>query len=147
MNKIVIKELKEFSDVFKKQVDIFKGINICLDNFTQAQVVCYLDDRKDEEVSQKDLEDFLKLSKSSVSSLLDTLEKKHAIIREVSKKDARKNVIKLSDNTIESIKHVENNIVNINNKIINNISEDKLNTFYEVLELMKNNIRKDDNND
>ena len=86
-------------------------------------------------------------SKSSVSSLLDTLEKKEVIIREVSKSDARKNIIKLSNDTIESIKHVEDNIISINKTIINNIDSDKLNTFYEVLDLMKDNIRKEGNND
>ena len=147
MERLLIKELKDFSDEFKRKINLYEGTKICLDNFTQAQVVCYIDDCKDREISQRDLEKFLNLSKSSVSSLLDTLEKKHVIRREVSKCDARKNIIKLSKSTVESIKHVEENILSINNKIISNIDEDKLNIFFEVLETMKNNIGKEDKND
>ena len=147
MDKVVINELKEFGDILKKKVNFFEGTKVCVDNITQAQVVCFIGENQDKEISQRDIEQFLKCSKSSVSSLLDTLEKKGVIIREASLSDARKNIIKLSDNTIESIKHVEDNIISINKTIINNIDSDKLNIFYEVLDLMKDNIRKDDNND
>jgi DNA-binding MarR family transcriptional regulator len=147
MDKVVINELKEFGDILKKKVNFFEGTKVCVDNMTQAQVVCFIGEHQDEEISQRDIEKFLNCSKSSVSSLLDTLEKKDVIIREVSKSDARKNIIKLSNDTIESIKHVEDNIISINKTIINNIDSDKLNTFYEVLDLMKDNIRKEDNND
>ena len=147
MDKVVINELKEFGDILKKKVNFFEGTKVCVDNMTQAQVVCFIGENQDKEISQRDIEKFLKCSKSSVSSLLDTLEKKDVIIREVSKSDARKNIIKLSNDTIESIKHVEDNIISINKTIINNIDSDKLNTFYEVLDLMKDNIRKEDNND
>lgn len=147
MDKVVINELKEFGDILKKKVNFFEGTKVCVDNMTQAQVVCFIGENHDKEISQRDIEKFLNCSKSSVSSLLDTLEKKKVIIREVSKSDARKNIIKLSNDTIESIKHVEDNIISINKTIINNIDSDKLNIFYEVLDLMKDNIRKEDKND
>ena len=143
MRRIVIEELKEFSDLITKKHNIFEGISVCIDNFTQAQAVCFIGDNKDREVSQKDIEKALNLSKSSVSSLIDTLEKKGVIQREASFLDARRNVIRLSQNTLDSISIIENNILDLNNNMINNISEDKLNTFFEVLDLMKDNIRKD----
>ena len=82
MDKVVINELKEFGDILKKKVDLFEGTKVCVDNITQAQVVCFIGEHSDKEISQRDIEKFLKCSKSSVSSLLDTLEKKGVIIRE-----------------------------------------------------------------
>jgi len=144
MDKIVIKELKKFSDLIKKNNNIFEGVDLNLDNFSQAQLVCFIGDNKDREVNQKDIEKALCLSKSSVSSLLDTLENKNVIKREISKVDARKNIIKLSDEMVENIMKVEDNILKINNKITKNIDKEKINTFFEVLELMNENIRKED---
>lgn len=107
MKRIVVKELKEFSDILKRKNDIFEGVHLCLDNFTQAQLVCFLGDNKDKEVSQRDIENALRLSKSSVSSLIDTLENKKVIKREASLSDARRNVIKLSQETLDSISIIE----------------------------------------
>ena len=71
---------------------------------------------------------------TSLSRTLKTMETRGLIRREFDGTDKRKVLIFLSEKGIEMRRIVRNKIIEFNAKILGNISEEKLNTYQEVLD-------------
>lgn len=111
-------------------------------NFSQLQIITYLYQNPEKDLLQKDFEDVLKLSKSTISGLLDTLEKNGVIKRVKSKKDGRSKVIKFTKKCQNSVEEMKNSYRKMELEIINNIPKEDLETFVRVLELIEKNAEK-----
>lgn len=112
-------------------------------NYTQFQIVKHLIDHDGEEVYQKDFESVLNIRKSTISGILDTMEKNKIIIR-LSKEDgSRGKIVRLSSESLNCKKEMCNMISQIEERIIEGISESELETFYGVIDKMKKNIEKE----
>lgn len=109
---------------------------------TQARIMKYILENKDKEIFQKDLEHKLNLRRATVSEVLSTMEKKGLIKREKNERDARSNKIILSMHESNEYYKIKQNIEKLEQKLIENISKDELNTFISTLEKMKENLKK-----
>ncbi len=112
-------------------------------NFSQLQIITFIYTNPDKDLLQKDFEDVLKLSKSTISGLLDTLEKNGVIRRVKSKKDGRSKVIKFTKKCQNSIEEMKKSIEKMEIQIMDNIDKKDLETFIKVLELIEINVEKD----
>ena len=89
-------EIKDFLNLamrFNKKEEM---CDIKITNYAQFQVVKYLFDHEGEDVVQKDFEMALHVRKSTVSGILDTMEKNNIIVRLTSTTDGRGKIVKLS---------------------------------------------------
>lgn len=111
-------------------------------NKTQIQIIFYLLEHSDVEVCQKDLEDETHLKKASITGTLDSLEEKGIIIRTQSEIDKRKNVVALSELAVIERQKLRERITSIEENIQKGISEEEIETFHNVLEKIKENIKK-----
>lgn len=107
---------------------------------TQARIMDYILEHK-EEVYQKDLEKALNLRRATVSEVLKTMEKKNLIKREKNSLDARSKKIILLENSKCSHNKIKNNIAQLEETLIENITKEELETFTVVLKKMQYNLK------
>lgn len=100
----------------------------------------YLYENLDKDIFQKDIEEEFCIRRSTVTSILNLMEKNGIIKRERVGCDARLKKIVLT----EKVKSIHNNIVSqimdMEKTVLNGIDEEELKRFYETLEKIKNNI-------
>ncbi len=106
----------------------------------QAKILKYILDHKEEVVCGKDLENYLHVSKATISEVLMAMEKS-AIIKRISiPDDARAKRIVLTDTSLERFQELEKNFQSINEELLHGVSKKELTCFLNVLQKMKNNI-------
>ncbi len=74
---------------------------------TQMSTIIYISDYEDDEIFQKDIENFLRIRRSSVSSLLNNLEKRKLIVRTPVPEDARLKKVTLTEMGNELCRSIE----------------------------------------
>lgn len=134
-------EIKEINDlIIKKMMRSAVCEKRCMISPTQVKIIEYLCRSKDETVYQKDIEKTLNLKRSTVSGILDTMEKNNLISRKSVKEDLRLKEIVLTDYALDKLNLIKRKIKEINNALGKNISEDDLKVFYRVTKQIKQNI-------
>lgn len=140
MERYIIKEIKDVNILIGKTIAKSHDIKEYL-NHTQIQILMYLVKHSDEEICQKDLEAETHLKKASITGTLDSLEEKGMIVRKQSKDDKRKNVIVLSEKASNTKNEILEIFKSVNKQIKQNITDEELNQFYNVIDKIKNNLK------
>ena len=109
----------------------------------QARILKYILEQKSEVICQKDLENYLKISKATISEVLVAMEKKEIIKRVSIPNDARAKRIVLTNTSLERFQELEKNFSDINEKLIEGISDDELARFLNVLNKMQQNMKEE----
>lgn len=140
MEKMIGAEIKSFSNLLIRHLDN------CLPSAGYPQLsgpnaftLKYLHDHKEDDVFQKDLEKVLEIRKSTCSQVLSTMEEKGLIARSAVK-DGRYKKITITELGEKVHSEAEKNIINLEMKIRNGLSEEELSTFFSIMEKMKNNL-------
>lgn len=113
------------------------------DNLTvpQAYVIDFIyNESKQRDIFQKDLEKELDLKRSSVSLMLNNMEKSNLIERVPIIEDARFKKIILTEKAIILYKNISIAIDSVENKLSENITLEEMKIFYRVLDKIRNNI-------
>lgn len=144
VKRLPLKEIKELQNEILRQYSILSFGNFKLNNMTQCEIVKILIDYdvKGETLYQKDLEKILNIRKSTISGILETMEKNKIIIRVISNKGK---IIKMSDEAREEKDVVFNLLRTIENELLFGINKEDLEVFFKVIDKMKNNIKKKGN--
>lgn len=119
-------------------------INAIDDSLTvsQAYVIDFICDRcKDKNIFQKDLEKEFDLKRSSISLMLNNMEKNDLIKRIAVSDDARLKKIVLTEKSIELYQSISIAIDSVENKIAENITSEELEVFNKVLNKIRNNFK------
>lgn len=104
-------------------------------------IIRYLYERRNESVFQKDIEKFFSIGRSTVTNIIQLMEKKELITRESVLSDARLKMVKLTEKGIENHKFMECLITRLDKELVQGITEDELNTFYAVMSKIKYNLK------
>lgn len=113
------------------------------DNLTvsQAYVIDFIYmEGKQRDIFQKDLEKEFDLKRSSISLMLNNMEKSDLIQREPVAEDACLKKIVLTERAIMLNENISNVISSIENKLSENITLEEINVFYSVLDKIRNNL-------
>lgn len=92
------------------------------------------------DVFQKDIEEEFDIRRSSVTSVINLLEKKGYVKRVSVLKDARLKKLVLTEKGIELHNEVHKDIVNFENYIKSELTEDELNIFIDILNRLNRRI-------
>lgn len=92
------------------------------------------------DVFQKDIEEEFDIRRSSVTSVITLLEKKGYVKRVSVLKDARLKKLVLTEKGIELHNEVHKDIVNFENYIKSELTEDELNIFIDILNRLNRRI-------
>ena len=111
-------------------------------NMTQLKIINYILMHENENVCQKDLELETNLKKASITGCLDSLAERDLIKRVQAADDKRKNYIVLTDKATAYKNEFYQREIDLNNWIAENISKEDLDTFFEVIRKIKENINR-----
>lgn len=120
--------------------------NRCLTMFgltnQQARILMYIDKniRKQRNIKRKDLEEFLNLKGSSVTSLMHGLEKNGFIERAQSSKDARRKELVLTSKAKSLVEQMDLIFEATDNQLQEGMTEEEKMTFRLLLGIAHNNI-------
>lgn len=115
---------------------------ICAISPSQMRIIAYIFD-KDIDVYQKDLERDLNIRRATLSGILNTMEKNKLLSRVPSDTDARSKKIILNKQTKEIFSKKKEKLLDVENILIKDIDENELKSFLEVINKMKDNIKKE----
>ena len=108
---------------------------------SQAYVIDFIYmEGKEKDIFQKDLEKEFDLKRSSVSLLLNNMEKSDLIQRVPVAEDARLKKIILTEKAMILNENISMAINSVENKLSENITLEEINVFYRVLDKIRNNL-------
>ncbi len=107
----------------------------------QGRIIMFIFDSENE-VCQKDIEKMITCKKSTISSVLSTMEKNNLIIRKGSSNDSRRNIIVLTSRAIEIANKLKDDMIEINKLIGENITKDEYIIFSSVLDKVNKNLER-----
>ena len=138
---MIIKKIKNLDDLIAKNTkkNIAVESNI-IASPTQIQIMDYMLNHQNETVYQKDLENTTHLSRATISSVLQTMEKHGLVTRITDNIDTRTKIVRLNSETKNFFRENKNKFDNIEKQILSGISEDELNYFTRILDKMIKNI-------
>lgn len=105
-------------------------------------IIRYLYENREQDIFQKDIEQRFAVGRSTVTNLLQLMEKKGFIRRESVKQDARLKKVILTEKGIESQESFEDIVEHIEEELSEGISEEELYIFYKVLDQINQNVKK-----
>lgn len=135
-------DISKIDHIISRNVDS-AVINAIDDNLTvsQAYAIDFMVlEGKDKDIFQKDFEKGLDLKRSSISLMLNNMEKNDLIKRVPVSEDARLKKIVLTEKSLELYEKISKAIDTVENKLSNNITEEELKVFYNVLDKIRNNL-------
>lgn len=107
---------------------------------SQLSTLGFLYFMRQKDIYQRDLENFFKLRRSTVSSQLNTLEKKGLIQRVAVSHDARLKKLVLTQQGLQTGEEVLKNLWKINELVIQGLSQREVETLTELLEKIEKNL-------
>lgn len=103
-------------------------------------IMRYLYDNREKDVFQKDLEKQFSIGRSTVTNIIQIMEKKGYIRREFVEHDARLKKVLLTPRGIESHETIERLIDTLNAKMLKGIAEEELQVFLNVAKKIRENV-------
>ena len=141
MTKRIGTELREVQQLIKQRMEIERGNDSI--NLTHVQVrLLFFLYKSEKPIYQKDIEQYLKIRRSSATQMLNVLERDGYIVRQIAKHDARLKEIQVTDSTLLLIDVMEAHINKTEWMLRQNIDEDDLSVFFKVLDQLKENLKR-----
>lgn len=140
MERSIIKQIAYLDHSIKKYIGRQNDLRNVF-NLTQFQIVLYLLKHQGEDVCQKDLEKETHLKKASITNCIDALVQRGYVYRETAECDRRMNYIRLSEKTKEYADELGRSSKELDRRIAENISEEDLEAFFRVGDIIIRNIR------
>ncbi|MGC6768193.1 MarR family winged helix-turn-helix transcriptional regulator [Enterococcus sp. LJL51] len=135
--KIVANELnRKVAELLKEDGEPSSGIQMRILNFIDRK------NHKEEPVYQKDIEHEFDIRRSTASGILQRMEKRQLIERQSCKDDNRLKAIFLTLNGQIKVKENICKLEKFDKQLIQDISEEELETFFNLLEKLSDNCKK-----
>ena len=142
MERTICDEIKILDNVLmRKFVNELNHDNILVTPI-QASIICFLIKNENIDIYQKDIEKLISVRRSTVSGILQVMEKNNLIKRSVVGSDLRKRKIYLTEDAITKYEKIKSKILNLENHLKNGLKEDELNIFFSVIDKLKENIER-----
>lgn len=135
-------DISRINHIISRKVDA-AVINAIDDNLTvsQAYVIDFISNEgEDREIFQKDLEKEFDLKRSSISLMLNNMEKSDLIKRVPVADDARLKKIILTEKSIKLYENISTAIDSVENKLSENITLEEIKAFQRVLDKIRKNL-------
>lgn len=142
MNKSIGLEIKKVNNlIIRYLIEKTKEITNIPLTPVQIMIIRFLNNSVNKNIYQKDIEDFVQMRKSTISGVLDTMEKNNIISRINSKNDLRSKRIILTDFGKELSIKLKIQKEEFDNLLKNNINDEELNIFYNVIDKIILNLK------
>ena len=135
-------EVRRLDHVFARNLEAKvreKGIDEL--TLMHGWIIRYLIENQDKDIYQKDIEKHCSIGRSTVTNILQLMEKKGLIRREAVPNDARLKKVMLTQKGLESHEGIEQLIMELNHQMIQGISEEDLEIFLRTTRALRKNKR------
>ncbi len=133
---------RQLSNAIKRNGELqnqqFESRNISM---MQRWIIGHLARNEDRDIYQKDLEQELKIGKSTLTEILHVMEKNNLVVRVASKKDGRCKKLVLTKAAEAIHEEIEQGIVEFERRLRNNITDEELQTFFNLVNRMLENVK------
>jgi MarR family transcriptional regulator, repressor for mepA len=134
-------ELKALSNLIKRYIyNSHSKENIDRFSEIQGMLIGYLNKNSHKDIFQKDIEEAFTIRRSTVTGILQSMEKNEYITRESVPYDARLKKIVLTEKGRDIHNHIMNEIDKFEKRITQNISDEELEMFAKILDKFKKNL-------
>ncbi len=132
------KQLRMLNNKFREVADR----NLQKYNLTAAQleILVYLKCSGEEEIHQRQIENWFQLKNPTVTGLLNRLEEKGFIVRRMNPADKRYRVIELTEKGEQILGEMWEEAQGMENKIYSGLSEEELHTLSRLLDRILNSL-------
>lgn len=103
-------------------------------------IIGYIAENKDKDIFQKDIEKKFLIRRSTVSGILQLMEKKGYILRESVDHDARLKKLTLTNKSWDYLNRTMEKIDENETILRSGLSDEEINTLFAILDKIKNNI-------
>lgn len=108
---------------------------------TQAKILKFLYMNRKNIIYQNMIEKELILRRSTISGILDTMEKNGFIMRVSSSSDARKKEIVLTKGSLNIHKEIEKKIADFERVLLKGITKEEQEAFFKTIDKLKENLK------
>ena len=105
-------------------------------------IIRYLYTNQDKDVFQKDIEQYFSIGRSTVTNIIQLMERKGYIARESVEHDARLKKVVLMEKGIRNQEMLEDLVESLDTRLVDGITDEELYVFYSVIEKLKRNLTK-----
>lgn len=109
--------------------------------FNQCRVLCYLSHHSERDVFQRELEERFNIRRSTVTQMLQLMEKRGLIERVAAEQDARQKRLLLTDKGRELYERGMQCLAQFNAKLCEDIADEELEAFQNTLEKLMENLQ------
>ncbi len=102
--------------------------------------VLILVEQNQEKLTQKAIAEMLQVDKSFMVNMINYLTDNGFVYREINAEDRREHLIKLTGKAKKMIPSINQSIRELNAKAFNNLSDEKIKTFFEIINTLQNNL-------
>jgi len=141
MSKKIGVELREVQQLIKQRMEIERANDSSNLTHVQIRLLVFLY-KSEKPIYQKDIEQYLRIRRSSATQMLNVLERNGYIVRVIPKHDARLKEIQITDSTLLLIDVLEAHMNKTECMLRKNIDESDLSVFFKVLDQLKENIKR-----
>lgn len=134
-------QVRALSNLIKRQVDQYAAAD-CQKPTTAIQgwVIGYLYENRDKDVYQRDVQQRFSVRRSTVTGMLQLMEKNGLIVRSSVDSDARLKKITLTPKAIEMHEQIIHGIKTVETKINSSLTPEERKTFIQLCEKVRANI-------
>lgn len=140
MSRKIGKEMREVQQLLHRKYELNKEQQSEKLTQVQVHVLMYIH-RHDGQVFQKDIEQHLKVRRSTASQILNVLERESYVERMRLESDARMKEIVVTDKTLALIDSMEKHMKETESMLRVNISDNDMETFFKVIDQIKENLK------
>ncbi len=140
MSRKIGKEMREVQQLLHRKYELKKEQQSEKLTQVQVHVLMYIH-RHDGQVFQKDIEQHLKVRRSTASQILNVLERESYVERMRLDSDARMKEIVVTDKTLALIDSMERHMKETESMLRVNISDNDMETFFKVIDQIKENLK------
>ena len=142
MKKIsIIHELKDINSLIFRRISArYREMGMEVTP-VHAKIIMFIYN-SDRPICQKDLEEPISCNKSSLSTVINTMEKNGLLCRVSSLDDSRINYLNLTDTALKIAEFLRKDREVIETELFNGISDNEKDVFYSVISKVKDNIER-----
>ena len=143
MSKNVGQSLRCLQRLIHQKVEVLKVESKDDLSLVQAHTLRYLDEHKEEDVFQRDIEKILNVRRSTCTEILNVLERDGYIERHSVNSDKRLKKLVLTAKTKELHLTISKNVERLEALLKKDINDEELEIFFKVIDKMKQNVKED----
>ena len=140
--KAVGREIKIVSNLIKRSISktpVFSNLQDMTG--THGWIIKYLYENQDRDVFQRDLETEFSVRRSTITGIIQLMEKNGLIVRQSVETDARLKKLVLTEKAVNLHHMVEETIAEVELKLGEGITQEELTVFYRVMDKIRNNLK------